>query len=243
VLLFAKFVPGLDGITPPLAGIAGASRLRFLLYDAGGSGAWAGAYLGAGFLFASQLEKIAHYTSVAANALILVLGVPLVIFFVWKLLQMMHIIRWLRPLHITPEQLQARLNAGEEFALVDLQRFEDDPEDCGVIPGSIRADPAKLRTKVRFVMPDRLEMVLYCEGKNDFVSARVAAVLRQRGIGRILILSGEVMAWKALGYPLAPPVADPLSRARQLGMQFIPSPWGEGEAYPVQPELSDVVPE
>lgn len=236
VLLFAKFVPGLDGITPPLAGIAGASRRNFLLFDAGGSAAWAGAYIGTGFLFASQLEKIARYTSVVANALILVLGVPLVIFFVWKLLQLIRIVRWLRPLHITPEQLQTRMNAGEEFALVDLLRFEDDPEDYRVIPGSIRADPAKLRSNARIVMPDGLEMVLYCEGENDFVSARVAAVLRRRGIRHIRVLSGGLTAWKALEYPLAPPLADPRGRARQLGVQIIPSPWGEEETNPAAPE-------
>ncbi len=135
------------------------------------------------------------------------------------------------------------MTAGEEFALVDLLRFEDDPEDCLVIPGSIQADPAKLRSKARIVMPDGLEMVLYCEGKNDFVSARVAAVMRRRGIRRIRVLSGGLTAWKALEYPVAPPVADPQSRARQLGVQIVPSPWAENEADPASPELRNTVPE
>jgi membrane protein DedA with SNARE-associated domain len=32
-LIVAKFIPGLDGVTPPLAGIEGSSRLAFLAYD------------------------------------------------------------------------------------------------------------------------------------------------------------------------------------------------------------------
>ena len=36
LLLIAKFIPGLDGICPPLAGMSGASRSSFVLYDAVG---------------------------------------------------------------------------------------------------------------------------------------------------------------------------------------------------------------
>ena len=46
LLLIAKFVPGLDGICPPLAGMLGASRAAFLVHDAGGASLWAGAYIG-----------------------------------------------------------------------------------------------------------------------------------------------------------------------------------------------------
>ncbi len=40
-LVIAKFIPGLDGICPPLAGMSGASRVDFILYDAVGSALWA----------------------------------------------------------------------------------------------------------------------------------------------------------------------------------------------------------
>src|SRR5580692_1218671 len=51
LLLFAKFVPGLDGICPPLAGMLGFSRTAFLVHDAAGASLWAGAYIACGFLF------------------------------------------------------------------------------------------------------------------------------------------------------------------------------------------------
>jgi membrane protein DedA with SNARE-associated domain len=60
LLLIAKFVPGLDGICPPLAGTLGVSRAAFLVHDAGGASLWAGAYIGCGFLFARQLDKVAQ---------------------------------------------------------------------------------------------------------------------------------------------------------------------------------------
>lgn len=68
-LWIAKFVPGLDAIAPPIAGMAGTSRLSFLLYDAGGSALWSGAYIGGGFLFAKELDKVVRYTSVFADTL------------------------------------------------------------------------------------------------------------------------------------------------------------------------------
>lgn len=49
---------------------------------------------------------------------------------------------------------QARLDAGENVVLIDLLRFEDDPQDLMAIPGALRADPGKVRHRTRIVMPE-----------------------------------------------------------------------------------------
>jgi membrane protein DedA with SNARE-associated domain len=72
--MVAKFIPGLDGICPPLAGMMGASHVDFIFYDAVGSALWAGAYITCGFLFATELDRVVRYTSVFANVLVLALG-------------------------------------------------------------------------------------------------------------------------------------------------------------------------
>jgi membrane protein DedA with SNARE-associated domain len=56
-LVVAKFIPGLDGICPPLAGMTGASHLDFIFYDAVGSALWAGACITCGFLFAKNWTR------------------------------------------------------------------------------------------------------------------------------------------------------------------------------------------
>ena len=226
VLLIAKFVPGLDGIAPPLAGMSGTRRLNFLLYDAGGSTLWAGAYTGAGFLFAAELDKVARYASEFANALILVLGVPLLFFFVWRLMQILRMIRLLRPLYITPEELKERLDAGDRIGVLDLLRFEDDPEDSTAIPGAVRADPKSMRRKTRFAVPQGVDLVLYCGSKNSFVSARVAAAMRKKGIRRIRVLEGGLAAWKAHGFPLGSVFAEPYAEMKRLGIEMSPPHWG-----------------
>jgi membrane protein DedA with SNARE-associated domain len=57
-LLVAKFVPGLSTAAPPLAGIFQMRRGRFLLFDGLGALIWAGAFVGLGFLFSNQLERL-----------------------------------------------------------------------------------------------------------------------------------------------------------------------------------------
>ncbi len=219
-LLIAKFVPGLDAIAPPLAGMAGTPRLSFLLYDAGGSVLWAGAYISGGFIFAKELDKVVRYTSVFANTLLLVLGVPLLFFFVCKLLRLLHMIRQLEPLYITPERLKERLDSGERIGVLDLLRFEDDPEGLGGIPGSVRVEPGKTHRGEIARVPEDVDLVLYCSSRNSFVSARVAAEMRKNGIRRIRVLDGGLDAWKAMGYPLSHEFANTEAEIARLGIEM-----------------------
>src|SRR6201987_3099912 len=82
LLLIAKFVPGLDGLCPPLAGMLGCSRTAFVVHDAGGASLWAAAYITCGFLFARQLDKVTARISAVATAVVLIFGIALLIFFV-----------------------------------------------------------------------------------------------------------------------------------------------------------------
>jgi membrane protein DedA with SNARE-associated domain/rhodanese-related sulfurtransferase len=223
ILLIAKFVPGLDGVTPPLAGMSRTPRATFLTWDAGGSLLWSGAYVGAGFVFARELDKVVRYASAFASLLLLVLGVPLLVFFLWRLVQLMRIARKLRLLVITPQQLKTRLDSGEKIGVLDLLRFEDDPRGASVIPGAVRVDPLEMRRTKRLVAPKDLDIVLYCASKNRFVSARVAAVLRKQGHQRIRVLEGGLDAWKALGFPLSATPVDPVLEIARLGIEVFPS--------------------
>lgn len=223
LLLVAKFVPGLDGICPPMAGIVGASRATFILFDTAGAALWSAAYVTGGYIFAKELDRVLQYISVAANALILVLGVPLLIMFVLKVAQLLRMVYLLRPLQITPEILKAKLDAEEILGIVDLLRFEEDPEGIAVIPGAVRLDPRELRRNKRVVVPDNLDLVLYCSSRNSYVSARVAVAMRKHGVRRVMVLSGGLTAWKALGFPLSSVIANPDSELERLGIRVTPS--------------------
>ena len=224
LLLIAKFVPGLDGICPPLAGMFGASRTAFVVHDAGGATLWAGVYVGCGFIFAKQLDKVAQHISVVATAVVFIFGIPLLVFFVLKVMQLVLMIRLLRSMYIPPESLKSQLDSGAKVGVIDLLRFEEDPEGVDAIPGAVRLDPLELRRKKHVLVPPDVSLVIYCRSKNSFVSARVAAVMRKHGIHNINVLTGGLEGWKALGFPLTPHFAETESELIRLGVTFSP-PW------------------
>jgi membrane protein DedA with SNARE-associated domain/rhodanese-related sulfurtransferase len=224
ILLIAKFFPGLDAITPPLAGTLGTPKSTFIAYDAGGAALWAGAYVGCGFFFAESLDKVVKHVSGFANAVVLIFGIPLLVSFVWKLVTVLREIRLLRHFNLTPQQLKLKLDAGEKIAIVDLLRFEEDPGDEPGILGAIRLDPLEIRRKKQFQIPNHVSIVLYCRCSNSFASARVAAAMRKHGIQRVHVLAGGLEAWKARSFPLSAEFADPLTELTRLGVEVQP-PW------------------
>jgi membrane protein DedA with SNARE-associated domain len=75
LLLLAKFVPGLDAVAPPMAGISRTSRIRFLAFETAGAILWSVAYAGLGYVFSHDLNRTAAY---AGRVGALVAGVALV---------------------------------------------------------------------------------------------------------------------------------------------------------------------
>jgi membrane protein DedA with SNARE-associated domain len=83
ILVLDKFVPGLDAVAPPVAGISGTSRSRFLAFETVGACLWSCAYAGLGYFFSHDLQRAAAYagrvgTTLAGLALaaLLMYGVP-----------------------------------------------------------------------------------------------------------------------------------------------------------------------
>src|SRR5579864_823666 len=62
-LALAKFVVGLDAVTPSLAGLSGTNRLRFIVFDAVGAALWSGVYAGLGYILGKDLDRAAVYAA------------------------------------------------------------------------------------------------------------------------------------------------------------------------------------
>src|SRR5580704_11449866 len=58
LLVFAKFVPGINTKAPPLAGSMNMRFAQFIRLDAAGATLYAGGYFAVGFLFSDALESI-----------------------------------------------------------------------------------------------------------------------------------------------------------------------------------------
>jgi membrane protein DedA with SNARE-associated domain len=160
-LLLAKFLPGLGAVAPPLAGIFHMRARRFLLFDAGGSVLWAGAYLGLGFIFSGQIERIAEHALRLGGGLLALLIAILVAYIAYKFIARQRFLRELRIGRITADELKKKIDEGEELVIVDLRHsldFEADPE---TIPGAFRMDAKELEEKNDRLPRDR-EVILYC---------------------------------------------------------------------------------
>jgi len=69
ILVFDKFVPGLDAVAPPLAGTSGTTRLRFLALETTGAVLYSGLYAGLGYVFCHDLDRVATYAGRAGTLL------------------------------------------------------------------------------------------------------------------------------------------------------------------------------
>jgi membrane protein DedA with SNARE-associated domain len=160
-LIFAKFLPGLNAVATPLAGIFRMRPHKFLFFDVVGAVLWAGTYLGLGFLFSGEIERIARNASALGGWLLVLIVAGLAAYIFTKYVARQKFLRDLRIARISVEELKRKIDAGENLSIVDLRHsldFEADPE---TIPGAIHIDSKELTEKSSLWPRDR-EVILYC---------------------------------------------------------------------------------
>src|SRR5580700_9131532 len=124
-LMLAKFVVGLDAATPPLAGVSGTSRIRFIAFDAIGAALWSVVYAGFGYLLGKDLDRAAAYAARLGVLWVFFLFAALAMYASRKLVRWHRFVREFRMARITPEELKKKLDAGEQVMVVDLHGRRD----------------------------------------------------------------------------------------------------------------------
>ena len=160
-LLYAKFVPGLNVVATPLAGMLRMRLWRFLLYDGAGVLLWAGTYIGLGRLFADQLLRVLALAQGMATAAGATAFAALLAYLAGKLWQRQRFLREIRVTRITAEELYRRLEAHEELVIVDLRHELDLATDAVIIPGALRIAPEDIEGRAAEI-PQGREVVLVC---------------------------------------------------------------------------------
>src|SRR5438477_1238031 len=117
-LLIAKFVPGLNAVAAPLAGNSGVGVARFLAIDSLGIVLWSGAYLGIGYLFSDQVERALDYAQQLGSGVLILLVGLFAAWILWKFIQRRRFRKKLEVARITPEELLARMDGGEDLYIV-----------------------------------------------------------------------------------------------------------------------------
>jgi membrane protein DedA with SNARE-associated domain/rhodanese-related sulfurtransferase len=200
-LVIAKFIPGLNAMTAPLAGISRMPWRRFAVYDGLGALLWSCSYIATGFAFSAKLECVVASLRFLGGGLLGLLVSALAAYVVWKWQNRRRFLRKLRIARITPEELKQRMDAREDLVIVDLRHsleFEAEPQ---TISGAVHMDPAELEEAIEVIPRDR-EIVLFCSCPNEATAAHMALRLRSRGITRIRPLAEGLEGWRKRGFPM-----------------------------------------
>jgi membrane protein DedA with SNARE-associated domain/rhodanese-related sulfurtransferase len=198
-VLFAKFVPGLAIIAPPLAGATGMGWRRFLLLSCASAILWVGVALGAGILLQSQvallLPRVEHVASVAATVAVALLAC----YVVMKWWERRRFFRALRMARIGVDELYELIEAGAAPVVVDVRSATARQLEPRQVPGALSITIATVGEELKHLPRDK-EIVLYCTCPNEASAAQVARVLMNHGFRRVRPLHGGLDAWIAAGY-------------------------------------------
>jgi membrane protein DedA with SNARE-associated domain/rhodanese-related sulfurtransferase len=200
-LLFAKFIPGLSVVAPPVAGQAGMNLRRFLVFDAAGSIIWSGSLLLAGRLFGDMLKRdpkvldsLGHFGGV-----LLLLGI--LGFIASRVYRRQADLKKFRGSRLEPLALKQMLDAGEQVYIVDLRHPLELVPDPYTLPGAHHLSPDALAQRSGEIPLDR-DVILYCTCPSEATAAKTAMTLHKLGIERVRPLRGGFDEWKRLGFPL-----------------------------------------
>ena len=160
-LLFAKFLPGLSTVAPPVAGLIHMPPWRFLLWDGLGALLWSSVYLVLGWIFSDELERVLQAVTDFGSTVFIVSAALLVGYVAWKFGQRRRFLRQIQVDRITPEELHRRLAAGEDIVVVDLRHSNEYEADETTLPGAMRVAPDAIDTHIDSIRGDH-EVVLFC---------------------------------------------------------------------------------
>ena len=220
-LMFAKFVPGLDGLMPPLAGALNVTTVLFLIFDAVGALLWSAGYCFVGYVFADRLEVVAGTLARISGILAILLG-GVLCYLIWRAWELIRIMRQLRLRVVSPTLLYQNLQAGKKVVVLDLRDVEGQENAKAIpgIPGAARISPTPLRRSAKVRVPPDVQIVLYCSSPNQLTSARTALSLRRKGISNVWVLQGGLKAWRELGLPVTTNLTGPEAVAARFGIDL-----------------------
>lgn len=160
-LIFSKFIPGLNHLMVPLAGIVRMLPRTFIAFDGIGTLLWVGAFMSIGYFFSREveLEKIVLLDGDQGSVIIAIV-VLLVLLIAGKYLYRQYRLRVLFANRITPEELRRKMDAKEEIAIVDVRHPLELEADPFMIPGAVYVPVEDIR-QFRVDSAGK-EIVTYC---------------------------------------------------------------------------------
>jgi len=162
-LLFAKFIPGVNTMAPPLAGSMKMRPQQFLRLDFVGATLYALAYLALGFVFRDFLATITKGFQTAGHVFTEVLILAAVAYIAYRV----WLYRKSRAYRVVPrvqvEELARKLSSADSsrVLIVDVRSHGYYDPNAARIRGSVRIEPNNLAQELRHLPKDK-DIYLYC---------------------------------------------------------------------------------
>jgi membrane protein DedA with SNARE-associated domain len=209
LLVYSKFLPGINTMAPPLAGSMNMGVAQFLILDLAGTVLYVGAYFVVGFLFSDALGELVHGYQAAGRilgAIVIALIAAYLLYLLWLWLKQRGL-----PAVALAEPAEAERASQGGAVIYDVRSHGYFDSKATRIRGSRRLDPNALN-QPDTQLPGEQAIYLYCTCARQATSARVARELQLKLKGRavrIAVIRGGLRAWTRAGLPAEPvPAAD-----------------------------------
>lgn len=157
-ILLAKFLPGVNSVMPPLAGIAAIPLPLFLVVDSLGALIWAASGIGLGRVFGLEIAGSARSIQ---GGMGWVLAGGLVVYLLWAAGYRYYLVKRYAAPRVGAEELYERMTGEDPPIVLDLRRDEDYERVERMIAGSFRLRPATFHRFAHHLPRDR-DLVFYC---------------------------------------------------------------------------------
>lgn len=162
-LIFAKFIPGVNTMAPPLAGSMKMKPAQFFRFDAVGTCLYVVAYGAIGFLARDFVARITQGLQSASHIFAEIILAALVIFVIYRAIQYRRYTLSDVVPRVTVEEIAKRIGNGEknDVILVDVRSHGYYDSGSSRIAGSVRLEPNRLQEELNSLPKDK-DIYVYC---------------------------------------------------------------------------------
>lgn len=209
VLLFARFIPGLNNMAPPLAGSLNMRPSRFWRLDVAGAILHVLTWTAAGYLLSRYIRAVTNAMAVVGHvalgiALVALAGYALMWASVqWRDRRYRHVTR------VTIDEVRERLenpDPSRPIVIADVRSHGYYDPGMQRIKNSIRVEPNRLGYELdalRETLAPECDIYVYCSCIRDATSVRIAHVMSERGQS-VKVIEGGLREWLRAGCPTEP---------------------------------------
>ena len=205
-LLYARFVPGLNSMAPPLAGSLNMRPFKYWRMDILGAALHVTCWTAMGYLLSHYVHRIEAAMAVVGHVVISFAALILVGYiFTWVLVRVRDR-RYKDVERVSAREVIRRLEHPDPerpIVIADVRSHGYYDPGMQRIKNSIRVEPNRLGAELqalRETLAPECDIYVYCSCLRDATSLRIAHALGKRGT-RVRVIEGGLREWVRSGAP------------------------------------------